>query len=88
MMWLKILASIVKMNQNQSLLKSPAHTPDSEPAEEPQSGDVIADTFDPEIERWKRWWMIPLWVGVGITVIGGLLMVWAYQASGFSFWFG
>ena len=32
--------------------------------------------------------MIPLWVGVGITVIGALLMAWAYQATGFSFWFG
>lgn len=32
--------------------------------------------------------MIPLWIGVGITVIGGLLMAWAYQATGFSFWFG
>ncbi len=60
----------------------------NEPAAEPLSGDVIADTFDPEIEKWKRWWMIPLWIGVGITVIGGLLMVWAYQASGFGFWFG
>jgi len=64
------------------------YSKENEPAAEPLSGDVIADTFDPEIEKWKRWWMIPLWIGVGITVIGGLLMVWAYQASGFSFWFG
>ena len=64
------------------------YSKENEPAAEPLSGDVIADTFDPEIEKWKRWWMIPLWIGVGITVIGGLLMVWAYQASGFGFWFG
>ena len=62
--------------------------PESESAAEPLSGDLIAETFDPEIEKWKRWWMIPLWIGVGITVIGGLLMAWAYQATGFSFWFG
>lgn len=46
---------------------------------------------DPELtasmERWKRWWMIPLWVGVGIIVVSSLLMAWAYQAGGFSFWF-
>lgn len=39
------------------------------------------------MERWKRWWMIPLWVGVGIIVVSSLLMAWAYQAGGFSFWF-
>jgi hypothetical protein len=44
--------------------------------------------FEPEIAKWKRLWMIPLWIGVGITVVGALLMFWAYQASGFSFWFG
>jgi hypothetical protein len=44
--------------------------------------------FEAHIASWKRWWMIPLWVGVGITILGGLLMFWAYQASGFSFWFG
>jgi hypothetical protein len=60
----------------------------NESTAEPLSGDLIADTFDPEIEKWRRWWMIPLWIGVGITVIGGLLMAWAYQATGFSFWFG
>ena len=62
--------------------------PQSESTAEPLSGDLISDTFDPEIEKWRRWWMIPLWIGVGITVLGGLLMAWAYQATGFSFWFG
>lgn len=62
--------------------------PENESTAEPLSGDLIADTFDPEIEKWRRWWKIPLWIGVGITVIGGLLMAWAYQATGFSFWFG
>jgi hypothetical protein len=40
-----------------------------------------------EINKWKRWWVIPFWIGAGITVIGGLLMYWAYSASGFGFWF-
>ena len=54
-------------------------------ADEIRDGKV---KFEPEIEKWKRWWMIPLWVGVGITVVGALLLLWAYQSSGFSFWFG
>jgi len=40
-----------------------------------------------EIKKWKRWWVIPLWIGAGITVIGGLLMYWASSANGFGFWF-
>lgn len=56
-------------------------TPMSQPS--PQIG-----AFDPNLARWRRYWMIPLWIGVGITVLGGLLLFWAYQAGGFSFWFG
>lgn len=63
-------------------------SPEDKNESEPLIGDVIAEEFDPQIEKWKRWWMIPLWVGVGITIIGGLLMLWAYQSAGFSFWFG
>ena len=55
---------------------------------EPVSGEVLEDKFKPEIEKWKRWWIIPLWIGVGVTIIGSLLMLWAYQSTGFSFWFG
>lgn len=44
--------------------------------------------FEERIEKLKRWWQIPLWIGVGITILGGLLMFLAYQASGISFWFG
>ena len=40
-----------------------------------------------EIKKWKRWWVIPLWIGAGITVIGGSLMYWAFSANGFGFWF-
>jgi len=40
-----------------------------------------------EIRKWKRWWVVPLWIGAGITVIGGLLMYLAFSASGFGFWF-
>ncbi len=35
----------------------------------------------------RRFWNIPLWIGVGFTVLGGLWMFWSMQASGFGFWF-
>ncbi|MGW8225301.1 MAG: SHOCT-like domain-containing protein [Anaerolineales bacterium] len=55
---------------------------------DPLSGDVVKNVFESNIEMWKRWWVIPLWIGVGVTVAGSLLMLWAYQSTGFSFWFG
>jgi hypothetical protein len=43
--------------------------------------------FDSEIKKWRRWWWIPLTVGIVITVVSGSLMFLAYQKSGFGFWF-
>ena len=40
-----------------------------------------------EINKWKRWWVIPMWVGVGITIVGGVMMYSAYANGGFGFWF-
>lgn len=42
---------------------------------------------DPQIRKWRRWWMIPMWFGVAIIVLGSLFMYWAYQSSGIGFWF-
>lgn len=67
----------------------PEPGPDPERGDfDPLSGDVVENVFEPNIETWKRWWVIPLWIGVGITIIGSLLMLWVYQSTGFSFWFG
>lgn len=49
---------------------------------EPQPGGL-----PPEAARWRRFWMIPLWIGVGILALGGWLMYWVLQHSGLGFWF-
>lgn len=40
-----------------------------------------------ELNKWKRWWMYPMYVGIGITVLAAYWMVSAFQGSGYSFWF-
>jgi len=40
-----------------------------------------------EIERWKRWWAIPLYLGVGIVLLAAIWMNAAYQSAQFGFWF-
>ena len=38
-------------------------------------------------KKWRGWWWIPLWIGVGITAISAILMFMAYRSNGFGFWF-
>jgi len=68
-----------------------AGDPRGEPASPAEEPEVIEPRPTPpdsgEIERWKRWWVVPLWIGAGITALGGLLMYWAFSANGFGFWF-
>jgi len=52
-----------------------------------QKPDSAPFEFDQGVKKWRRWWWIPLTVGIVITVASGLLMFLAYQASGFGFWF-
>jgi hypothetical protein len=46
------------------------------------------EEFDPRIGRWSGWWQVPLWIGVVITILSGILMFVAWQNTHFSFWFG
>ncbi len=50
----------------------------SEPAQAPP---------DPGLDRWRPWWIVPMWAGIAVLLVGALLMFGAYQAGGFGFWF-
>jgi len=43
--------------------------------------------FDPNQQKWRSFWWIPMLVGVGITLVAALLMFAAWNAGGFGFWF-
>jgi hypothetical protein len=51
----------------------------AEPASDPE--------FERKINRFRRLWVIPLWLGVAVTVAGAYGMYTALQSSGFGFWF-
>jgi hypothetical protein len=57
-----------------------------EPASESKTSSSPFE-FDSETKKWRRWWWIPLTIGIIITVVSGLFMFLAYQRSGFGFWF-
>ncbi len=47
-----------------------------------------APVTDEEMDRWRRWWQTPLYVGLGIVLLASYWMYSAWEgASGFSFWF-
>ncbi|RJP54371.1 MAG: hypothetical protein C4583_02750 [Anaerolineaceae bacterium] len=56
-----------------------------------ERAEASETTDAPEFEevkaRARRFASIPLWIGVGITVLFAGLMYWAMQTSGFGFWF-
>lgn len=48
-------------------------------------GEAIAQpakSIPIETQKWKRFWMIPFWIGVAILVAGSGLMYWALQSRG------
>jgi hypothetical protein len=47
-----------------------------------ESADPEPEVASQEMAKWRRWWVIPFWTGVGITVLGGALMYWAWSARG------
>ena len=42
---------------------------------------------NPDLAYWRRWWMAPMWAGIGVLLLGATFMFAAYQAGGFGFWF-
>jgi hypothetical protein len=59
-----------------------AANPVSEPLRPTGPATLPADAL-----KWKSWWMVPVWIGVVITVFGGLFMYLALRSSGIGFWF-
>ena len=53
----------------------------------PTFGGESGEGLDAIAEKVRGFWYIPLWIGTGVTVLGGLFMFWAMRASGFGFWF-
>jgi hypothetical protein len=60
------------------------HAPEPEP---PLEEKFTSPQIDPNMLKWKGFWWIPFWVGVGITIVSAALMYYAWFGGGFGFWF-
>lgn len=63
-----------------------AETPAGARAEAVEA-EVLPENKPPDFERWRQYWLIPFWIGVGITIFGGLMMGLVLQSSASGFWF-
>jgi len=52
-----------------------------------ETGANSGPEFDRKINRFRRLWMIPLWIGVVVTVASAYWMYASVQSSGLGFWF-
>ncbi len=52
-----------------------------------ETGAKSGPEFDHKINRFRRLWMIPLWIGVIVTVASAYWMYASVQSSGLGFWF-
>jgi hypothetical protein len=68
------------------LPSAPASGSFSEDETEPEHRTTDPE-FDRKVNRFRRLWVIPLWIGVAITISGAYWMYASLQASGFGFWF-
>ena len=53
----------------------------------PQSTHEADADLNAIADKVRSFWRIPLWIGIGITVLGGIWMLGAMQSAGFGFWF-
>jgi hypothetical protein len=67
-------------------VQPPAHHASAAETSETQEPTRV-EAIRANLAHWRRWWLIPFWVGVGITLLGAGLMTWAIQTSGLGWWF-
>lgn len=72
--------------QEGAALLSGNQTTPPPPESPPPAEQVVEDDLEERLASWKRWWMIPLWAGMGIFAIGAALIALGdlYQ---WKFWF-
>jgi hypothetical protein len=83
---LPVITEFVSATEGQPEINPEPEVIDQSPPPGPKTSSPTTK-FDPGIKKWRRFWWIPLTIGIVTTVISGLLMFLAYQRSGFGFWF-
>lgn len=82
----KVEQGELSVQEGAALLGGSKATPPPPNEPPPPAGQAIEDDLEERLAFWKRWWMIPLWAGMGVFAIGAALIALGdlYQ---WKFWF-
>lgn len=50
--------------------------------------ESLSPNHDPAMRYWRQWWLIPMFLGIALTLLSSWMMYWAVQSSGVGLWFG
>lgn len=86
---MRLLAAIEHDNMDEFFDDEPSLVGDQAFADnEMPDSDPLANSIETEeIQRWKRWWSLPMWIGLGIVVLSSFWMKNAWNDSVLGFWF-
>jgi hypothetical protein len=83
-----VLEPVAKFSAPEEVAAEPRpSSPETQASPEVLESLPETHSFDPRSKKWQGWWQIPLWIGVGATILTGLLMYSLYRSNGFGFWF-
>ncbi|MBG7610555.1 MAG: hypothetical protein IZT55_06780 [Anaerolineae bacterium] len=86
---LRLLAAIDHQNTDEIFDDESPLLEDQSFSDEQQAGaGSVTNRIEPEeIQRWKRWWSVPLWIGMLIVILSSIWMRNAWNNNVLGFWF-
>ncbi|MCD6425842.1 MAG: hypothetical protein J7L35_10120 [Anaerolineales bacterium] len=84
---LKLIEAIDESDEISELEYATAKAELEEIIEPVATNDYVQEIDQEDISKIKGWWIIPFSIGVTITVLGGVMMYWAWAAHGIGFGF-
>lgn len=84
----RLLKALETTPEDVESVEEPMHFIGTDGATEGEAERVVdAEVLEDEIKRWKRWWTIPLWIGMAVVVLAAVGMASLVQAGHMNFWF-
>ena len=83
------ISNLAPTNTSETMLTAEQRSAPAEISAEPEPAPEIntAAVIPEDAQNWRRFWSIPLWIGVGLIVVGAFLMYYAQQSAGIGLWF-
>jgi len=80
--------SVMDQEQPVVSIAQPAEQDIPGSSEEPRvTADQPPHALPEEARKWRRFWVVPMWIGVVVVILGGVLMFVVQRSANLGFWF-